>query len=114
MTKKILVIGGTGFVGRNLFESEIYSEYGDVHFYFLSNKEKLPFNSSNFFLLNFSYFNDSDLNFVFNNYEFNEIWHFLCSSVPSNSFDLIEYSIQNDLLYLTRLLKMMNEKVFVK
>lgn len=110
MAKKILVIGGTGFVGRNLFESNIYNLDGDVHYYFLSNKAKLPFDFSNLFLLNFNYFNESDLNYVFDNYEFSEVWHFLCSSVPSNSFDLIEYSIQNDLLYLIRVLKLMKEK----
>jgi UDP-glucose 4-epimerase len=109
MVKNILVFGGTGFVGKNIFDSDNYFFDSNINYYFLSTKNYLPFDLPNLFLLNFNCFNEDDLNYVFQNYTFDEVWHFLSSSVPSTSQHLLEFSIKNDLLYLIKLLECMRK-----
>jgi UDP-glucose 4-epimerase len=107
MAKNILIIGGTGFVGKNIFDSNNYIYDSDINYYFLSSKSFLPFDLPNLFLLNFNYFDENHLNYIFENYTFDEIWHFLSSSVPSTSQNLLEFSIQKDLIYLIKILDLM-------
>jgi UDP-glucose 4-epimerase len=107
MKKNILVFGGTGFVGQNIFDSNNYKYDLNVNYYFLSRKSYLPFELPNLFLLNYNCFDEDDLNYVFKNYIFDEIWHFLSSSVPSTSQNMLEFSLQNDLLYLIKILDYM-------
>ena len=108
MAKNILVFGGTGFVGKNIFAPDNYLYDSNVNYYFISGKNTLPFDSPNLFLLKYNCFDEQQLNYIFNNYTFDEVWHFLSSTVPSTSQNLLESSIQNDLLYLIKLLDHMN------
>jgi UDP-glucose 4-epimerase len=109
MAKNILVFGGTGFVGKNIFDSDNYFFDLNINYYFLSTKSYISFDLPNLFLLNFNCFDEDDLNYVFQNYTFDEVWHFLSSSVPSTSQNLLEFSINNDLLYLIKLLDYMRK-----
>jgi UDP-glucose 4-epimerase len=108
MAKNILVFGGTGFVGKNIFAADNYIYDSNVNYYFISSKNTLPFDSPNLFLLKYNCFDEQQLNYIFRNYTFDEVWHFLSSTVPSTSQNLLEFSIQNDLLYLIKLLDHMN------
>lgn len=107
MSRNILVIGGTGFVGKNIFDSNNYKYDLDINYYFLSSKSLLPFDLPNLFLLNYNCFDEENLNYIFMHYTFDEVWHFLSSSVPSTSHNLLEFSVQKDLLYLIKLLDLM-------
>ncbi len=109
MKKKIFVIGGSGFIGQNIFDKNCNKHFNDKNtdYYLLIHKTKITFESKNIFQIEGDFFEEKTLIKIFQIYKFDEVWHFLSSSVPGNSNDNIKITIEKELLSMINLLNLM-------
>jgi UDP-glucose 4-epimerase len=111
MRKNIFVIGGTGFIGKNIFDINCNNHFNNlnINYYFLINNTILTNEGKNIFQIKGDFLNKSTLTEIFQYYKFDEVWHFLSTSVPGNSNDNINDSIEKELLSMLHLLNLMKE-----
>ena len=104
MAKKIFVIGGNGFVGKNLFNQINFKNFkkNDSTYYFLVRNNIVDSNS--FKYLNGDFYDKIFLADIFLKYNFDEVWHLLSTIVPSDSDTRISTTTPNDLMAFINLL----------
>ena len=110
--KYILILGGTGFIGKNIIENyTIDSTKEDICFIITYRNPKfiLKKNLVNIIYIECDVSNSYQLEKIFFEYDISVVFHFLSSSVPVNSNQNIAIEINNNLTATIILLDLMRK-----
>ena len=104
MRKNILVLGGNGFIGKNLTD-ELINDFNIISFGLKKNSDgnsKIK-----------SYYGDftsiKDLEIIFKENKIDLVFHLISTTVPSNSNDDVVYDINSNLISTINLLELMRK-----
>ncbi len=112
MSKKILILGGFGFIGTNLIEELLNRD----------NYELIIFEANKVIIQNPSllehvkvyygdFHNEKDYEIIFKENDIDTVIHLISTTIPSISNDNIIYDIQSNLINTIKLLTMMKQYV---
>lgn len=107
--KKILLFGGTGFIGFNILEfCMLYKNDIQLYILYRNNIPEAFKSIKNFTFIQIDTFNYNKLEEIFKLYKFDEVFHFVSTSNPSKSNENIYTDLQSNLILSIQILELMH------